>query len=112
MIQPDIGFVGGLQETVRVVHHAEASNLSTAIHTGASMGPSLAASWHLAAATHSVDWLEHVQAATTIQRAILADPFVVKDGNVGLPTSPGLGVRLTPEILEQFPFVPSSGERT
>ncbi len=112
MIQPDLGFVGGLQETTRVMHHAEASNLSTAIHTGASMGPSLAASWHLAAASHSVDWLEHVQAATTIQRAIMIDPFTVKDGAVGLPTSPGLGVRLTPEIIEQFRFVPRSGERT
>src|SRR4030095_8142143 len=50
VIQPDIGFVGGLQETVRIVHHAEASNITTAIHTGASMGPSFAASWHLAAA--------------------------------------------------------------
>ena len=44
VIQPDLGFVGGLQETVRIIHHAEAYNLSTAIHTGASMGPSLAAS--------------------------------------------------------------------
>lgn len=112
MIQPDIGFVGGLQETVRIIHHAEASNLSTAIHTGASMGPSLAASWHLAAASHSVDWLEHVQAASTIQRGIMTDPFVVQEGKVGLPVSPGLGVTLTQELLEKFRFVPSSGERT
>ncbi len=112
MIQPDIGFVGGLQETVRIIHHAEASNLSTAIHTGASMGPSLAASWHLAAASHSVDWLEHVQAASTIQRDIMTDPFVVQDGTVGLPVSPGLGVKLTPDLLGKFRFVPSSGERT
>lgn len=112
MIQPDIGFVGGLHETVRVVHHAEAANMSTAIHTGASMGPSLAASWHLAAASYSVDWLEHVQAASTIQRDIMTNPFVVKDGTVGLPTEPGLGVRLTPALIEKFRFVPSSGERT
>ena len=112
VIQPDLGFVGGLQETVRVIHHAEAFNLSTAIHTGASMGPSLAASWHLAAASHSVDWLEHVLAAKSIQDAILLDPFTVSEGTVGLPTAPGLGVKLTPEILARFAFKPNSGERT
>lgn len=112
VIQPDLGFVGGLQETVRVIHHAEAFNLGTAIHTGASMGPSLAASWHLAAASHSVDWLEHVLAAKSIQDAILLDPFIVREGTVGLPSAPGLGVRLTPEIVARFSFKPDSGERT
>ena len=112
LIQPDLGFVGGLQETLRIIHHAEASNLATAIHTGASMGPSLAASWHLAAASHSVDWLEHVLAANSIQRDLLRDEFVVRDGTVGLPSSPGLGVHLPPALLEKYRFVPRSGERT
>lgn len=112
LIQPDIGFVGGLQETSRIIHHAEAYNLSTAIHTGASMGPSLAASWHLAAASHSVDWLEHVLAARSIQRDVMTDDFTVRDGTVALPTSPGLGVHLPPALLEKYRFVPKSGERT
>lgn len=112
LIQPDLGFVGGLQETVRVVHHAEAYNLGTAIHTGASMGPSLAASWHLAAAFHSVDWLEHVLAGSSIQNDLLLDSFKVSEGTVGLPTAPGLGVKLTPELIAKYRFVPSSGERT
>lgn len=112
VIQPDVGFVGGLGETQRIIHHAEGFNLSTAIHTGASMGPSLAASWHLAAASHSVDWLEHVLAAKTIQDAIMLDSFAVQDGTVGLPTAPGLGVKLTPEIEARFNFSRNSGERT
>ena len=112
LIQPDLGFVGGLHETARIMHHAEAHNLGTAIHTGASMGPSLAASWHLAAASHSVDWLEHVQAASSIHRDLLVDDFTVTEGTVGLPTAPGLGVRLTPALIEKYRFVPSSGERT
>jgi L-alanine-DL-glutamate epimerase-like enolase superfamily enzyme len=112
IIQPDLGFAGGLHETVRIVHHAEASNLSTAIHTGASMGPSLAASWHLAAASHSVDWLEHVLAASSIQNDLLLDKFRVHEGTVGLPTAPGLGVRLTADQIGKYRFIPSSGERT
>ena len=112
VIQPDLGFAGGLAETVRIIHHAEAHNLGTAIHTGASMGPSLAASWHLAAAVRSVDWLEHVLAAKGIQDDILLDSFVVKDGSVGLPSEPGLGVRLAPELLAKHQFKRNSGERT
>jgi len=112
LIQPDIGFVGGLHETVRVVHHAEASNIGTAIHTGASMGPSLAASWNLAAASQSVEWLEHVLAARGIQNDLMIDSFAVRDGTVGLPTAPGLGVRLTPELIDRYRFIPRSGERT
>lgn len=112
VIQPDLGFVGGLAETVRIIHHAEAFNLSTAIHTGASMGPSLAASWHLAAASRSVDWLEHVLAASTIQNDLLLDSFKVTDGTVGLPSTPGLGVHLPAELISKYSFTPRSGERT
>jgi L-alanine-DL-glutamate epimerase-like enolase superfamily enzyme len=36
----------------------------------------------------------------------------VNDGTVGVPTAPGLGVKLTPELIEKYRFVPSSGERT
>ena len=112
LIQPDLGFVGGLQETVRIIHHAEAYNLGTALHTGASMGPSLAASWHLAAASRSVDWLEHVMAGKSIQNDLLLDAFTVSDGTVGVPTAPGLGVHLPPALLDKYRFVPRSGERT
>jgi L-alanine-DL-glutamate epimerase-like enolase superfamily enzyme len=112
LIQPDIGFVGGLQETRRIMHHAEAYNLGTAIHTGASMGPSLAASWHLAAASYSVEWLEHVLAASSIQRDLMLDEFKVHEGTVGLPSAPGLGIHLSPELIEKYRFIPRSGERT
>jgi L-alanine-DL-glutamate epimerase-like enolase superfamily enzyme len=51
-------------------------------------------------------------AAKSIQDAILLDPFTVSEGTVGLPSAPGLGVRLTPEIVARFSFKPDSGERT
>jgi L-alanine-DL-glutamate epimerase-like enolase superfamily enzyme len=76
------------------------------------MGPSLAASWHLAAACYSVDWLEHILASRSIQKDLLLDEFNLRDGTIGLPTSPGLGVHLPAEMIAKYRFVPSSGERT
>ena len=66
----------------------------------------------MAAATYSVEWLEHVLAASSIQNDILLDEFKIVDGSVGLPTAPGLGVHLPSELIEKYTFVPSSGERT
>ena len=112
VVQPDVGMVGGIQETLRVIQHADAFHMTAAIHTGASMGPSFAASWHIASACSSVDWLERVPAARSIQDDLLVDHFEIKDGNVGLPSSPGLGVELTEEHLHKYRFVPGAGERT
>jgi L-alanine-DL-glutamate epimerase-like enolase superfamily enzyme len=42
----------------------------------------------------------------------MLDPFEMKDGFVGLPTEPGLGVRITEEHLRRYAFVPGTGERT
>jgi L-alanine-DL-glutamate epimerase-like enolase superfamily enzyme len=112
MVQPDVGLVGGIHETVRIIQHAQAFHATTAIHTGASMGPSFAASWHIAAACASVEWLERVPAAKSIQDDLLVDRFEVKNGCVGLPTSPGLGVQFTPQHADKYRFVPGAGQRT
>ncbi len=112
LIQPDVGFAGGLAETQRIIHHAEAHNIGTVIHTGASFGPVLAASWHLAAATQSVEWLERVIAPWSLQNDFMIDQLELKDGTVGVPTAPGLGVRITDELLEKYRFQPGTGERT
>lgn len=112
VVQPDPGFVGGLGETLRIIHHAEAHGLSAAIHTGASFGPVLAASWHLAAAVRSVEWLEMVAATHAIHRETMVEAPSPVDGALGLPGGPGLGLRITPEFLARYPFVPNSGERT
>jgi L-alanine-DL-glutamate epimerase-like enolase superfamily enzyme len=112
IVQPDLGFVGGLGETQRIIHAAEGQGVQTAIHTGGSVGPAFAAAWHLAAAAQSVQWLEHVIAARTVQNDLLAGEFRVRDGHVNLPPGPGLGVRLDSALLQKYAFVPNSGERT
>jgi L-alanine-DL-glutamate epimerase-like enolase superfamily enzyme len=112
IIQPDLGFVGGIQETLRIIHRAEAQSVATAFHTGASVGPAFAAAWHIAAASISAQWLEHVAAPHSVQNDLLVEKVIVRDGHVGLPPGPGLGVRLNADILQKYKFVPGSGERT
>jgi L-alanine-DL-glutamate epimerase-like enolase superfamily enzyme len=112
IVQPDLGFVGGLGEALRIVHHADAYNITAAIHTGGSVGPSLAASWHLAAATNSVRWLEHVVASRKIQHELLVEPFTPSNGLVPIPTAPGLGLNIDLDRLQRYRFIPGSGERT
>jgi L-alanine-DL-glutamate epimerase-like enolase superfamily enzyme len=112
LIQPDVGFVGGISEATRIIHAAEAWNIRTAFHCGGSVGPCLAASWHMAAAIQSVDYVEMVIASSAIRDDVMIDRMVVQNGSVGLPTAPGLGVHLPPELLEKYAFVPNSGERT
>lgn len=112
LVQPDLGFVGGILETLRILHHGQAYNIGAAIHTGASFGPALAASWHMAVAVQSVEWLETVVAARSVHRDFLGEAFQVQDGAIGLPSAPGLGVQWSAELLEKYKFVSGSGERT
>ncbi|MBA3484851.1 MAG: mandelate racemase/muconate lactonizing enzyme family protein [Pirellulales bacterium] len=112
LVQPDLGYVGGIGETVKIAHHAAAHGISAAIHTGGCIGPAMAASWHVAAALPSVEWLEVVVAARHAQDDLLLEPIAPRDGEVGLPSGPGLGVRLDRDLLEKYCFVPGSGERT
>lgn len=112
LVQPDLGFVGGIGETVKILHHAGAHGIAGAIHTGGCIGPAMAASWHVAAAMPSVRWLEVVVAPRSVQEDFLVTPLRVVDGVVPLPAGPGLGVRFDRDLLKKYAFVPGSGERT
>lgn len=111
-VQPDLGYVGGIAETVKIVHHAAAHGIAAAIHTGGCIGPAMAASWHVAAALTPVAWLETVVAPRLIQKDFIIESLEPREGVVGIPTEPGLGVRFDAELMEKYRFVPGSGERT
>ncbi|MEO6437407.1 MAG: mandelate racemase/muconate lactonizing enzyme family protein [Tepidisphaeraceae bacterium] len=111
-VQPDIGYVGGIAETIKIVHHAEAHGIGAAMHTGGCVGPAMAASWHVATAMASVEWLEIVVAPRLVQKDFVIETLEPRNGVIGVPTGPGLGVRLNAELLEKYRFVPGSGERT
>lgn len=54
--------------------------------------------------------LEVPPAYGPLHREVVGDSFVMRDGMVLPPRTPGLGIALTDDVKERFPFQPGSGE--
>ncbi len=53
-----------------------------------------------------------LSAPRSIHKNFLLESLEPRDGVVGVTSEPGLGVRFDPQLLEKYPFLPGSGERT
>lgn len=103
IIQPDIGHLGGIQETRKLAATAETHYVLVAPHNVG--GPVLtAANLHLAVATTNFKIQEHFNdfADRHVQQAAPGLPEVV-DGYFALPTAPGLGVELDVDFVREHP---------
>ncbi|MBN1640316.1 MAG: galactonate dehydratase [Anaerolineae bacterium] len=94
ILQPDLCHAGGIHETHIIAGMAEAYYAAIAPHNP--LGPiALAACIQLDATIPNFIAQEH----TTLGEGYLAQPFVVRDGYVDLPTGPGLGIELDEDAL-------------
>jgi galactonate dehydratase len=103
IIQPDISHFGGLLNTKKLAAWAEAYYILVAPHNVG--GPvSTAAALHLAACTPNFKIQEHFNdfAEAYVKDAATGLPEVV-DGYFALPTGPGLGLKLNPEVIKAHP---------
>lgn len=98
---PDIGRVGGIQETKNICAMAAAYGVAVSPHNFSS-GVLLAATMHLMASTPNTTLLEFDTSGNAVYQELLVDPLVVRDGCVMVPSSPGLGVHLTKEVIDRF----------
>ena len=112
IVQPDLTVVGGIAVGRQVAQMASSRHLDMILHTGGATGPGLMANYHLAFASPNCQMIEHVIAASDLQRELLVEPLTLKDGYLHAPTAPGLGVELRPETVKRFPFQPGNEERT
>lgn len=100
IVQPDVGRAGGITELRKVAAMASAGRVGFAPHNAA--GPvQTHAALHLDAATPAFmiqetfeeffhpDWAED----------LLVDPLEISDGEITVPTRPGLGVELDMDVL-------------
>jgi len=99
MIDPT--WVGGISETVRLAHLAQAYNVPVTMHD--CTGPlTLFAGLHVNAAVPGCCFQETVRAhIRTFYHELIDAPVVIRNGEAELPRGPGLGARLNPELFRE-----------
>jgi galactonate dehydratase len=108
--QPDASFTGGLLEFMKVAAMLESRGRKIATHAWGA-GGSLMQNVHCGFACANTLILEVAPAYGPLHSETIADgSFVMRDGRVLPPQTPGLGIQLTEQTKRKFPFQPSSGE--
>ena len=98
---PDIGRVGGIQETKNICSLADSYGIPVSPHNYSS-GVLLAATIHLMASTPNAQLLELDTSDNAIYEDLLLAPLEIRDGYVTVSDYPGLGVELRKDILAEY----------
>lgn len=101
VVQPDVTRCGGLSEALRIAALAAERGVACVPHAWKS-GVVKAASLHLNAVLPEACLQEYCVADTPINKHLTRQSFPLEDGLVRVPTAPGLGIDLDPEVLERY----------
>lgn len=99
--QPDPAICGGLTEGQRITALAAAHGLTVAPHLWGS-AILFAAGLHLAVATPVVTILEFSRGENPLLTDLVEESFDLRDGSVGAPERPGLGITLRREVVRRL----------
>lgn len=104
VILSDHHFWGGLRRSQALAGISETFGLGLSMHSNSHLGISLAAMVHLAAATPNLDYAcdTHWPWKDAAEDVIVPGPLVFRNGAVGVPTAPGLGVELDRDALARL----------
>jgi L-rhamnonate dehydratase len=104
MIQPDVGWCGGLTELIKIAALADAHQVPVVPH-GSSVY-----SYHFVVTHHNSPFAEFLMMAPGADRVVpmftplLLDEPVPVNGRLAVPDRPGFGVRLNPECELHRPY--------
>jgi L-alanine-DL-glutamate epimerase-like enolase superfamily enzyme len=70
-------------------------------------GPGFIATLHLMAALPGCTYIE--VAGCSLETPLLQEPLNFRDGTIGVPEGPGLGVTLNNEVIGRYPYI-SAGQ--
>jgi galactonate dehydratase len=105
ILQPDVCHLGGMFETKKVAGLAHMRFLPVAPHnpTGPVMN---AMTLHLAASIPNFMVFETVSIDVPWRKELVRETLEFRDGDLMVPTAPGLGVELNEEACARFPYTP------
>lgn len=106
--QPDASYIG-ISAFIEVARMFDKIGSQVAPHAW-SAGAGVMANLHAAFASPNVAIVELPPLGSPLHTEIWAPGMRFDDGYVLPPEAPGLGVQLTDEIKNRFPFIPGSGE--
>jgi L-alanine-DL-glutamate epimerase-like enolase superfamily enzyme len=104
VIQPDVGRVGGITETMRVIRLGRERGAMVVPHCWKS-GIGIAATAHVAAVTPECPFIEYLPApvsGSALRRDLLRGELVPSEGVIQPPLAAGLGIELNEDLLPQF----------
>ena len=102
LVQPDVTRCGGITETLRIAELAREHGVPTVPHAWKS-GIIKAASLHVNAVLPDALFQEYCVADTEINTRLTRQRLPLEaDGCVAIPTAPGLGVDLDPDVFESL----------
>jgi L-alanine-DL-glutamate epimerase-like enolase superfamily enzyme len=101
-VQPDVAWAGGLTESLKIAHLAQAWNLPLAPHIHGS-AVAVAAALHLLGAVSNGSIAEMVFPAHPLMSELAREPLLVdRTGHIELPERPGLGMELDPVVVAKY----------
>jgi galactonate dehydratase len=103
IVMPDLKYCGGASEAVKIGKVAMQLNKGYSIHSPS--GPvSLLLSAHTTSAVLGAMPLEHAVHEYPLRDAILTPSELIKNGNLIIPNTPGLGGRLNLDFIRKYGF--------
>ena len=110
IIQPDVTHAGGIGEVKKAAEYAALNGITVAPHVFRS-GASFAAHLHLLSAISNALICEFQQIANPLREELLNQPLKMVNGEIMVPDEPGLGIHLTDDIIEKYPYMPGTEQR-
>lgn len=94
--------VGGLRQARRIADLAADAGVPIVVSTLFETGVGVAAALHLAATLQDSVWAHGLATAGLLATDLLVEPLSIVDGQMTVPSVPGLGIRLDPEAMKAF----------